>query len=157
METGESSGRMAELAATMIEAARDGNGLQEPQEDAGDANGPSMVGDTDTRVCAALLVAKDVTEAARLAGVSRPTVYTRLKDPDFMERLERERAALLEDVRGVISSELAIAARDALDALASIAKGEPTPGFMGFDEYPTATDRIKASEALLRFYGTASQ
>lgn len=128
--------READIAA-MLSAAEDG---------------PALAGDTDTRVCAALLIAKDITEAARLAGVTRPTVYARLKDPAFMERLERERAALLEDVRGAISDALAEAARDALDALASIARGEPTPSFIGFDEYPSAADRIRAASEILRTY-----
>jgi len=44
----------------------------------------------------ALLANNTVTEAARLAGVSRTTVYTWLKDPEFSAELRRSQGVAIE-------------------------------------------------------------
>lgn len=101
-------------------------------------------GDTETRMVSALLTSKDMTEAAKRAGVSRTTLYKYLKRPDFLERLERERVEIHAMVRATITEELAQGAYEAVEALRGLCAG----GL--FIDYPS---QIKAAEKLLEVAG----
>ena len=92
-----------------------------------------------------LLTSSTLSEAARAAGVSRSTIYDRLKDPGFAERYEVERSRVEEMVREKVAEAATEATLSAIAALRTYTEGS---GLMVSD-----TARIRASEALLGFYG----
>ena len=49
----------------------------------------------DEKILAALLESRTITEAAEKSGISRTTIYRRLKDPEFAERYYRARDEML--------------------------------------------------------------
>ena len=120
----------------------------EPEPEPSEPSEPVLEGDIDTRICTALLLSKDLKAASERADVSRTTIYKRLKDPEFVARLEAERAAVHDAVRGSVADALTGASIEALTALVSIARGEGCGGWMGL-EMPDATDRIKAAHEIL--------
>ena len=88
---------------------------------------------TDDGLFAALLAGAHIENAALAAGVSPRTVYRRLADPEFRERVESAREAIRES----ILTRLTDAAGDAVSCLWELLS----------DEYPDI--RLKASKALL--------
>lgn len=86
----------------------------------------------------ALLACTTVTEAAKVAGVSRQTVYEYLRKPGFREGLEAERQAALDAVR----ADLTAANADAIEALRRTVNDY---GLFG----PTPAERIEAARLLL--------
>lgn len=144
-----------EMLEDLEEADQGEEGEAEPAEETaqGEPARPreTLTGDIDSRITTALLISKDITEAADLAGVSRQTVYNKLKRPEFAERLEHERTAVALAVRGEIGEAVSNATYEAIGALVEIARGGGSGGWMGL-ETPTAADRIKAALAILDAY-----
>ena len=102
----------------------------------------------DSRIITALITSRDVTEAAKRAGVSRTTVYNKLHDKAFAEALDAERRALSEIMRERIADAVEEGARDAIAALRRIAQGEE---HALFDRTPDAC-RMQAADRLLALY-----
>jgi len=88
---------------------------------------------TDDGLFAALLAGAHIENAALAAGVSPRTVYRRLADPEFRERVESAREAIRESVL----TRLTDAAGDAVSCLWDLLN----------DECPEV--RLKAAKALL--------
>ncbi len=115
----------------------------------GDRMGKSRHAAMEDAIIRGLLTSSTLSEAARAAGVSRSTIYDRLKDPEFAERYEGERARVEEMVREKVAEAATEATLSAIAALRAYTEGS---GLMVSD-----TARIRASEALLGFYGAFSR
>ena len=92
----------------------------------------------DQKILEALLSEPSVASVARAAGCSRDSVYARLRDPAFLERLE----AALDARRTAISAEAVTAHQRACERLRDIL------------DSPLSTstrDQLKAVELALRF------
>ena len=73
----------------------------------------------DSALIVALAGGRSVEDAARTAGVSRPTVYRRLEEPDFRKRVAEARSEMLARAVGNLADASTAAAsklRDLLDA-----------------------------------------
>lgn len=63
----------------------------------------------DEKILAALLASGSVTEAEKLTGVSRTTIYKRLNDAEFKAEYDRRRAMLLDEACSTLQSTLTTA------------------------------------------------
>ena len=54
---------------------------------------------SDDKIILALLSEPSITRAARVAGVSRETIHQRLRNPEFVEKLDREIEARYHEAR----------------------------------------------------------
>ena len=96
----------------------------------------------DSRIIAALVTCPTKAEAARVAGVSRSTLYERMRDPVFSDAYE---AARLECVAGAMADSreaLALGASEAVEALRAIVS----------DPFASGSDRVRAATEILRAY-----
>lgn len=66
---------------------------------------------TDEKLIAALLSAPTIRDAAKAAGVSESTVYSKLREYGFRKQLNEQRALILEDVRTALQAHLTNAVR----------------------------------------------
>lgn len=96
-----------------------------------------MNGTCDDRLIDALLSEPSIAAAARAAGVSRQTLYTRLHDAEFVAQLEAERAIRRDAIRaqsvGVVTA--------AVEALGDV---------LGSPLGPNTAERLRAAEIALR-------
>ncbi len=63
----------------------------------------------DEKLMTALLTSGSVTEAEKLTGISRTTIYARLKDNEFKAEYDSRRAMLLEEGCNTLQSSLTTA------------------------------------------------
>lgn len=79
----------------------------------------------DEIILSALIVAGSVRTAAKIASVSETTIRARLNDPDFRERYEQAKKAILTEACDAISARLTLAI-DTLCEVLEDAKNAPT-------------------------------
>ena len=91
----------------------------------------------DEKILAALIANRSVPEAARAAGVSERTVYSRLADDDFRAEYEQRRRCTLDTACKTLQSALT----DAVDVLTNIMKDADT----------SPQSRITAARSVLEY------
>ena len=87
-------------------------------------------------IMAALLANGSVRAAARSANVSEATIRARLKNKDFRERYESEKAKILSEACDALTARLTLA----IDTLCEVLEDVQSP----------ATVKVSASDCLLR-------
>ena len=90
----------------------------------------------DEIVLSALISAGSIRTAAKSANVSESTIRTRLNDPDFRERYEQAKKAILTEACDALSARLTLA----IDTLCEVLE----------DTKNAPTVRVSAADALLR-------
>lgn len=90
----------------------------------------------DERILAALIAAGSVRRAAQIADVSESTVRNRMADPDFRERYETAKAAILQESCDALTARLTLA----VDSLSDVIEDDKSP----------VTAKISASDSILR-------
>ena len=100
---------------------------------------------SDETILTALMTTTSKTDAAKVAGVSRQTVYNRLHDESFSRELERRRG----EYAKAVSQHLRTASVAAIDYLTDVITGSATDGGF-FADQPSISERIKAAEILIR-------
>ena len=95
---------------------------------------------TDNEIIAALQTCATKSEAAELLGISRQTLYNRLKDPDFIERLQLLAEAENEALESLRESTVG----NALEYLNDVIQDRSIFGFSN-------SERIRACEIVLRY------
>lgn len=91
---------------------------------------------SDEKLIAALLAAPTVREAAKIAGVSESSIYSKLRSYSFRDELTKQRALLLEDTRTALQSHL----MTAIECIAEIIENKQAP----------PQTRLNACESLVR-------
>ena len=77
----------------------------------------------DEIILAALLSTPTVRAASQACGVSESVIYSRLKEPDFRERYDKERREMLTQSAAALQTHLG----DAIEAMGEIVNDKETP------------------------------
>lgn len=78
---------------------------------------------SDERIISALIQSRTIKQASELAGISESTIYRRLQDLDFRNRLNASRTVLIDYATTRLQSELA----GAIDVIIEIMKAPDNP------------------------------
>ena len=90
----------------------------------------------DEKILAALIACGSVRAAAKSASVSEGTIRNRLSDPDFRERYETAKTAILQESCDALTARLTLA----VDSLSDVIEDDNSP----------VTAKISASDSILR-------